>query len=247
MQTIVIAALRVKNESRWIAEVLKSVMWCKEVILFDDNSTDDTREISGGMGVTVLPSPYSGLDEARDKEYLTREIYKKHGPAAWCLMIDGDEILVDGGELEILRAIRERRAKAYSLPIHYLWDSRSRIRVDGVYGKFSRPSLFQVGSSHGFRRTEQNGHLHCSSVPACHIGKALFCAAALLHLGYMDRADRIRKWRYYNGIDPTNSVEGFDPAHPERGSYPWIVQGDIPEVPASARLLHAGPLETRAL
>jgi len=63
----------------------------------------------------------------------------------------------------------------------------------------------------------------------------------------MDREDRIRKWKFYNSMDPRNRDEGFDPAHPERGSYPHIVQGDIPEVPAGIRLKHSGPLKLEKL
>jgi hypothetical protein len=63
----------------------------------------------------------------------------------------------------------------------------------------------------------------------------------------MLREDRIRKWEFYNSLDPTNRAEGYDPRFPERRSYPHIVQGDIRQVPASARLIHAGPLELQAL
>jgi hypothetical protein len=60
----------------------------------------------------------------------------------------------------------------------------------------------------------------------------------LLHYGYMFKEDRIRKYNYYNRIDPNNEFED---------RYRHTVQGDIPEVPADAVLKHAGPLELRKL
>jgi hypothetical protein len=90
-------------------------------------------------------------------------------------------------------------------------------------------------------------NFHCSSIPQELLYKSVGTDVRLLHYGYMDKADRIRKWHWYNSIDPVNVGEGFDRRRPDRGSYPHIVQGDIPEVPASASLMHAGPLELRQL
>jgi glycosyltransferase involved in cell wall biosynthesis len=248
MSVDIIAALRVKNESRWIAEVLQAVSWCKKIYLMDDHSTDGTREIARESGAIVYESPFAGLDEARDKEWLLGQISKEQPVGTWVLLIDGDEVLAPDGQEKIRLAIESTpSAIAFSLRILYLWNSRDQIRVDGVYGKFARPSLFMLGRSLSFRRTEQAGHLHCSSVPAAYIGRCLPCPAALLHLGYMDSVDRIRKWKYYNLIDGHNRTEGYEQSHPERGAYPHIVQGDTPEVPGHLTLLHAGPLELRPL
>jgi glycosyltransferase involved in cell wall biosynthesis len=239
----IVAALRVKNEGRWIKEVLKSIAWCNAIYLMDDHSEDETAPIAQRCGAVVMPSPFTNFDEARDKEWLTTQISKKHGVGTWVLMIDGDEILDQNGEREIRRTIfLNRRIQAYSLRILYLWDSRDQVRIDGVYGRFRRPSLFVMAGNYGFMRTGFAGNLHCRCIPAMYWKMTSQSAATLLHLGYMEKADRIRKWDFYNNLDPRNTLEGFDPSHPERRSYPWIVQGDVPEVPADARLKHAGPL-----
>jgi glycosyltransferase involved in cell wall biosynthesis len=244
----IVAALRVKNEDRWIAEVLRAVSWCKAIYLMDDHSSDKTREIARARGTVVFESPFEGLDEARDKEWLVAQIVKNHNPQSWVLMIDGDEVLEPGGQAGIEKVITDGpTAQAFSLRILYLWNSRNQIRVDGVYGRFARPSLFRAGKNHSFRRTDHAGHLHCSSVPAVYIGGCRPCSTALLHLGYMDGSDRIRKWKYYNSIDGHNRTEGYEQNFSERGAYPHIVQGDIPEVPVHLTLLHAGPLQLRAL
>lgn len=249
MQPNIVAALRVKNEARWIAEVLWSLTWCNKIYVMDDHSDDGTAEIAKAAGAAVLHSPFTGLDEARDKGWLTQTIAEDQPHGTWVLMIDGDEVLERSGEETIWNSIVQNpAAEAFSLRVIYLWNSRGEMRVDGVYGRFCRPSLFRIGSkSLSFRQTKSEGHLHCSSVPLAYIGMCHPSPAALLHLGYLEREDRVRKWRYYNSIDPRNEAEGYDRAHPERGSYPHIVQGDIPQVPADARLKHAGPLEIRPL
>lgn len=248
MPATIVAALRVKNEARWIAEVLGALSWCDKTYLFDDSSTDDTGSIALACGATVLASPFKDFDEARDKEYITRQIAREYPESAYVLMLDGDEVLEPEGERLIREDIDLHPAgPCWTLPVVYLWNSRDQWRTDGVYGHFTRPSLFRLGTQHSFRLTANAGHMHCSSVPAAYLGRGVAGRARLLHLGYMDKADRIRKWKYYNGIDGKNRTEGFDPLHPERGAYPHIVQGDVPEVPADARLMYSGPLTLRPL
>lgn len=244
----IVAALRVKNEGRWIREVLEAIRWCRAIYLMDDHSTDGTREIAKDCGAVVMESPFDTFDEARDKEWLVGNIAKEHRLGTWVLMQDGDEVLEPGGEPVLRRTIAARAgALAFGLRIKFLWNSRREYRVDGVYGQFSRPSLFMLTGQYSFRRSGVKGNLHPSCVPAANRPGWRKCPAALLHLGYMDREDRIRKWKFYNSMDPVNVDEGYDRLHPERGSYPHIVQGDIPEVPANVRLRHSGPLQLRAL
>lgn len=244
----IVAALRVKNESRWIGEVLQAIEWTKAIYLMDDHSTDNTREIAREYGAVVIESPFDTFDEARDKEWLIGQVAKHHAVGTWVLLQDGDEVLERGGQLGIGRSIATRgAAMAFTLGIKFLWNSRNQYRVDGVYGKFARPSLFMLTGNYSFRRSGVNGNLHPSCVPAVNRSNCRRCPVSLLHLGYMDKEDRIRKWKFYNAMDPKNVTEGYDALHPERGSYCHIVQGDVPEVPASARLRHGGPLELRPL
>lgn len=246
--TEIVAALRVKNEARWIREVLEAIRWTKAIYLMDDHSTDDTRELARECGAVVLESPFESFDEARDKEWLIARIAGNHPLGTWVLMQDGDEILERNGEAGIRQTITIYPGTlAFSLRIKFLWNSRTHYRVDGVYGQFNRPSLFMLNGKYSFRRSGIKGNLHPSCVPAANRPGFRRCPVALLHLGYMDREDRIRKWKFYNSMDPTNIDEGYDPKHPERGSYPHIVQGDIDAVPANIRLRHSGPLQLKPL
>src|SRR4051812_33672858 len=67
-----VAMLRIKNEGRWIREVIESILpLCDHVFVMDDHSTDDTVEICESFPeVTVFKSPFVGINEARDKNWL---------------------------------------------------------------------------------------------------------------------------------------------------------------------------------
>jgi glycosyltransferase involved in cell wall biosynthesis len=225
--------LRVRNEARWIGRVVASLFpLCGRVLVMDDHSDDGTPELCAAIpGVTVLHSPFDDLNETRDKNWL---LDRAPADTDWIVMIDGDEIMMPGHEDEIRYAMT--RADAIALRVLYAWDYEDRIRTDGVYGQFRRASIFRAGAG----RFEGNsaGGFHCGNAPASLRYGALQTDVPLLHLGYRDRADRIRNFNWYRSIDPNNGTED---------GYRHIVQGDIPEVPAAAMLMHAGPLKLTPL
>ncbi len=251
----VFGLLRIKNEARWIADVIASALpVCERVFVLDDHSDDGTPELCDKIsGVSVFRSTFAGLDERRDKNFLLAQamacvpgahLDRDERSPFWALAIDGDELLDERGPEVIRRTLPSAQGHAFRLPVRYLWDSdlgvypeRRQIRVDGVYRQFARPSLFRIfNRDFLFISTPWGGNLHCSSIPQqlLHGAHATLDDAPLWHLGYNDRADRLRKHLWYNQIDPGNQGED---------EYRHCVQGDLPEVPASARLKHAGPLE----
>lgn len=231
----IIGMARVKNESRWISRVLNAALTlCDEVLVFDDHSTDDTPGICRlTPRVTLIESPFEGLDESRDKNWMLWRVAALKPDAI--LFFDGDEELEPSGAEKIRAAIsRNPHAEAWSLPIIYLWDSPDQMRADGVYGRFKRPSVFRWIPGRKFGSTTAGGNFHCGNVPGpIHQRKVANCDARLLHFGYLHREDRIRKFDFYSRIDPNNELEG---------RYLHVVQGDVPEVPPDIRLKHAGPL-----
>lgn len=100
-----------------------------------------------------------------------------------------------------------------------------------------RPSLFRTARGLRFQTTTCGGNLHCSSIPQQLLRHSIRAEIKLHHLGYMHRADRLRKFEWYNRVDPNNTAEDC---------YRHVVQGDVPEVPADMKLRHAGPLTLKA-
>jgi hypothetical protein len=236
--------LRVRNEARWISRVVESYKGLGPVFVMDDHSTDNTVELAFAAGAMVWPSPFPAdeLDEKRDKNWLLEQVSSAYSPN-WIFCPDGDEELQRGGADRILRACASGIADAFAVKFLYLWDSPTHARLDRWYSDFSRFSLFRVRPGLTFKSLYEGRGVHAG----LHTGNAPLSAEAtktallnvyLLHYGYMSRADRLRKYEYYNRVDPHNEIEDC---------YRHIVQGDVPEVPASAVLKYAGPLDVRPL
>jgi glycosyltransferase involved in cell wall biosynthesis len=226
--------MRVKNEQRLIWRSISSFMsLCDEVYVLDDNSEDDTAAICRSIpGVTVFPSPFEGLNESRDKEWLLSKALPLN--PEWICFWDGDEILAPGYQ-ESLRAAMRKTHGCISLRILYLWNSWDTVRIDGVYGDFHRESIFRPNGSR-FETRGTGANFHCGNVPWGNRINKRVMEIPLLHAGYMHRSDRERKFAWYNQQDPNNASEDH---------YRHMVIGDL--YPAESRYRHGGPLKLAPL
>ncbi len=229
----VIAALRVRDEARWIERVIASVLpVVSQVLVFDDHSADMTDWMCSCMPKTsVFNSPFTGLNEARDKNYLLAKCQEQRPD--WIIWIDGDEILSPASLPVITDNLRSPKL-CMSFRVRYLWDREDQVRVDGVYGDFRRQSMFRPIS--GARFIGEAPGFHCGNVPQALWRSCLYPEVDLLHLGYLHSEDRIRKYEWYNKQDPGNKREDF---------YKHIVVGDV--FSATSKFLHGGPLKLEAL
>src|SRR5678815_3626029 len=128
----------------------------------------------------------------------------------WVIHIDGDEILDKPHDVRYNLSVSGPRIASYSLRVRYLWDSREQERVDGIYGKFRRGSIFRLAGqprTAQFRATGAGGNFHCGNVPAGLVGIDQPMDASLMHLGYLYQDDRLRKFSWYNEQDPGNVFE----------------------------------------
>jgi hypothetical protein len=208
-----LCAMRIKNEASHIREVLaQALRLCQRAFVFDDHSSDDTVAIcrSFGESVTVFPTPFEGLDEARDKNFLLEKITEEN--PEWVLWIDGDEVLESTGPAQIQAAVAQSAtAAAWYMRIAYLWDDPSQVRVDGLFGGFRRLSLFRLRgqplSRLTFRSTGHGGNFHCGNVPHGLFGEHRDLSVRLKHYGYLTEQQRINKYAFYTSADPGNQLE----------------------------------------
>src|SRR4026208_167418 len=176
--------LRVKNEARWIERSVRSILpLCDRVLVMDDHSTDETAALCAAIpGVEVLPSPFTDLNECRDKNWLLEKVRD----AERIVMIDGDEVLT---QRDKVRAAMDGAPTSVSLRIHYLWDSENQVRMDGVYGEYRRHSAFRPGQ-YVFTSSTENG-FHCGNVHYRALLHAVTIdGAPILHFGYLDAKER---------------------------------------------------------
>jgi hypothetical protein len=99
----------------------------------------------------------------------------------------------------------------YRLRIIYLWDDPGQVRVDGIWGRITRPMFFRL---HGqplsqlrFEATPYGGNLHCGSAPRGLVGDFTPLDVRLKHYGYLQREHRLAKHAWYTRMDPDNERE----------------------------------------
>lgn len=186
---------------------------CSVVYVLDDHSTDETPAICASLGerVQLIPSPFTGLDEARDKNYLLTRLVAVRPD--WVLWIDGDEVLERDGPALLRVAVDAAGAEGalFGLRIAYLWDGPQQVRMDGLWGRFNRPSPFRLqGQPLGdlyFPTTAAGGNFHCGNVPRGLRGEMRWIGVRLKHYGYLEREHRQAKYVWYNQRDPGNERE----------------------------------------
>ncbi len=84
MRETITAYVYTLNEERNIADCLKSVDWCDEVLVVDSGSTDRTVEIARSLGARVIEHPFEGFRE--QSQFALDQVRTE-----WALSLDADE------------------------------------------------------------------------------------------------------------------------------------------------------------
>ena len=125
--------------------------------------------------------------------------------AEWVVSLDADERVERRFRVRAERAIRRGRllgCDAFSVRLRDLWGSRDRHRIDGLWGRKTPPRMFRLrgpGASFDARP------VHASKVPldARRLGRYPPLAdVCVYHLRMIDPADRLRRRRRYEELDP---------------------------------------------
>lgn len=93
------AVIIAKNEEDTIAQCLKSVSWCTEKIVIDNNSTDKTVKIAEKHNATVYE-----METENDFSFL-RNYGLSVARNDWVLFVDSDEVVSESLAYEITSAI----------------------------------------------------------------------------------------------------------------------------------------------
>lgn len=210
----IIGTYRVKNEERFIEQSLKSVMdICSEIVVLDDNSTDNTVEICSSFDkvVDIQKQSKLPLDEVRDRNKLLQMALNRNSD--YILSIDGDEIFMPNSseiifeELEIIYPDYD----VFSFQFLTCWDSTDQIRFDGIFGNYWQKRLFRTKNQSKnlkFTNNENPGNIHCGSIPENVSGfeQPIRSDAKIFHMASIDETLRKQKYGYYTNFDGNSTL-----------------------------------------
>ncbi len=97
------------NNDSSILPCLESLSWCDELIVVDDNSTDQTQPLVKNFGATLF------LRSLNDNFADQRNFALAKATHEWVLYVDSDEIVTKNLAKEIMEAIGKKDAQGYFL------------------------------------------------------------------------------------------------------------------------------------
>jgi glycosyltransferase involved in cell wall biosynthesis len=195
------AYIQVWNREDTIALTIKHYkQFCEKIFIYDNFSTDNTRDIAYSLGCEVVLFGQEGILD--DQAYKTwKNNAWKGSDADWVIVVDDDEILYSEDLVFILKAARmngETIFKPQGISVHSnLMPVESWLDIrtgweDNNYSKLCvfDPSKVDIGFEYGC-------HTHMNGFPKgkVHYGKETLY---LLHYNFVGGVDRlIKRWAQY--------------------------------------------------
>lgn len=85
--SLLTAVILTKNNQRTIEQCLKSLIFCNQILIIDDNSTDATLQIAKSYQAKILSHNLDN-DFAQQRNYALKQVL-----TTWTLFIDADEVV----------------------------------------------------------------------------------------------------------------------------------------------------------
>ena len=95
-----------KNEERNIEDCIRTVLFCDEVLVIDDFSTDRTKEIAEGLGAKVIQRSMNG-DWGGQRTFAIQSATHE-----WVLFVDADERVSEALAEEIREVVAQGKKRA---------------------------------------------------------------------------------------------------------------------------------------
>lgn len=102
MFELITAIILVKNKEKYILECIKSLSFCDEILIIDDNSTDDTIKIVDSLASKKTKIIPHNLDNNFSQ---ARNFGLQKARNEWILFVDSDEVISDALAYEISNVV----------------------------------------------------------------------------------------------------------------------------------------------
>jgi glycosyltransferase involved in cell wall biosynthesis len=184
----------VKNEAGNLHRCLSALTWADEVFVVDSQSQDETVEIAGRLGATVVQFHFNGSYPKKKNWSLANLPFRND----WVLIVDADEVV--GPELanEITDRVGNEESEGYYLNSKYFFLGR-RIRHCG-YSECWNLRLFQHRLGRYEKMPDQTGGRAGDNEAHEHVeleGRALWLQHELEHHAYPTIATWVEKHNRY--------------------------------------------------
>lgn len=207
MERPLLAMLPVHNEARrYLKAVLNRLSeFVHGIVILDDTSTDETPEICLNhpkvIGYRRLDQPLFCSDEAALRRILWEMTIKLE--PEWICALDADEIFESRIIKELPDLTNQTRYDLIFFPVYHFWGDLTHYRSDG----FWNPNLSKAPCLHRIREKFDfhwpNRKLHCGRFPVeCFQRPCMISTVRLFHLGYVNEAEHLIKYRRYQTLDP---------------------------------------------
>lgn len=124
--TAISAVMITYNSERVLAEVLRALSWCDEIVVVDSGSTDQTIAIATSFGCRVMHRDFDGF--GTQKGFAVRQAHND-----WVFVVDCDEVVTPALRDEILARVgTEPDIAGYKVPISLVFLNQL-MRYGGEY------------------------------------------------------------------------------------------------------------------
>lgn len=181
-----------KNEENNIEKCIKSAQFAKEILVFDSESTDNTREIAQRLGAKVVIHPWTGSYGEQ------RNAADKYASCDWILQIDADELITEEFAKEIEDFFKKGLDKEYS--------SGEFPRKEKIFGKYLSYGKLQKELKRRFYRKGTGkwiGSVH--EYYEC-AGKNYVFKNGIIHDSYKSISIFIDKINHWTTIDANQAI-----------------------------------------
>lgn len=197
----------VKNEEgRYLEQLLRSLRNCiDEAVIIDDASTDETaricREALQGVTLHLITNKQSMFANESELRKLQWEETIKTNPE-WIINLDADEMIEDSFWSDIDQLIEKEPADAFSFPLYDMWND-TQYRDDSLWNAHKRQQTFLIRYQPDTAYRWNTKAQHCGRFPSYEGDDvSLETSYRIQHFGWAREADRIKKKRRYERLDP---------------------------------------------